>query len=95
MRIILKWVSWWWAAHRRARGPDKAGPSSIFIRDGELEKIMGSSLENPLRGGGGAACGSGGGFVMNESTHSCTPPAEGNTHFHAMWCPCKGHERLL
>jgi len=27
------------------RGPDKAGPSSIFIRGGELEKIMGALMK--------------------------------------------------
>ena len=43
------------------------------------------SFENPLLGGGGAACGSGGGFVVFEGTHPCTAPAEGNAHFHATW----------
>jgi len=31
----------WRVALRRDRGPDEAGPSSIFIRGRELEKIMG------------------------------------------------------
>jgi hypothetical protein len=40
------------AALCRDRGPDKAGASSIFIRDGELEKIMWHFHENAVVGGG-------------------------------------------
>jgi len=36
---FMKMRFWWRVALRRDRGPDEAGPSSIFICGGNLEKV--------------------------------------------------------
>ena len=53
---FMKIGFWWRVALRRDRGPDKAGPSSIFTRGGEPAKVIGHFYENRrLEGGRRAA----------------------------------------
>jgi hypothetical protein len=65
------------AALRRDRGPDEAGPSSIFIRGGELEKVMRHSYENGLKGHKKIAQGTAG--EKQEPSGDCHPRRPGST----------------